>query len=393
VRGTLASAPMPIRHQRGHIFRKGAYWYVRFYDNVAESDGRIVRRQVCRKVAAVRDYGTKTEIKKLVEEMLKPANSGGCLPESVLTVARFVDDHYLPYADREKRPSTSKGYRDIWKFYLSPRIGEVRLCDFHPVHGERLMQEIARASDYRLSRTTLKHVKSFLSGVFTFARRQGVINTANPMQGVSIPRGAEPIETHAYSLEEITGMLAVLDGPARVLVATAAFTGLRRSEIRGLRWEDFDPSSAGHYGELHVERTVWRKQIQPTKTRRSRASVPVIPALENILAEFRLARGNPASGFVFEGVRDRTPLDLDTFAKRYIEPILAAHGSRWRWWHPFRRGLATNLHRLGVDDKTIQSVLRHSSVQTTREIYIKGFDGDAVSAMKRLETAIQSRPN
>jgi hypothetical protein len=54
VRGTLTSAPMPIRHQRGHIFRKGAYWYVRFYDNVAESDGRIVRRQVCRKVAAVK---------------------------------------------------------------------------------------------------------------------------------------------------------------------------------------------------------------------------------------------------------------------------------------------------------------------------------------------------
>jgi integrase len=76
-----------------------------------------------------------------------------------------------------------------------------------------------------------------------------------------------------------------------------------------------------------------------------------------------------------------------------VEPVLSAHGARWRWWHPFRRGLATNLHRLGVDDKTIQSLLRHSSVQTTREIYIKGFDGDAVAAMKRLETAIQSRPN
>ena len=44
--------------------------------------------------------------------------------------------------------------------------------------------------------------------------------------------------------------------------------------------------------------------------------------------------------------------------------------------------------------KTIQTILRHSSVQTTREIYIKGFDGDAVAAMKQLEVAIQSRrPN
>src|SRR5437899_12621405 len=41
-------------------------------------------------------------------------------------------------------------------------------------------------------------------------------------------------------------------------------------------------------------------------------------------------------------------------------------------------------------DKTIQTILRHSSVQTTREIYIKGVDGDAVAAMKRLQIAIQS---
>jgi integrase len=213
------------------------------------------------------------------------------------------------------------------------------------------------------------------------------------MQGVSIPRGAEPQDTHAYSLEQITAMLAVLSGAARVLVATAGFTGLRRSEIRGLRWEDYEPASGGRFGEIRVERSVWGTHVQPTKTRRSRASVPVIPALEKILAEFRRAHGNPAEGFIFEGARNRKPLDLDTFAKCYIEPILAGHGQKWHWWHPFRRGLATNLHRLGVDDKTIQTILRHSSVQTTREIYIKGFDGDAVAAMKRLEVAIQSRPN
>jgi hypothetical protein len=59
-----------------------------------------------------------------------------------------------------------------------------------------------------------------------------------------------------------------------------------------------------------------------------------------------------------------------------------------------RRGLATNLHRLGVDGKTIQTLLRHSSVHTTREIYIKGVEGDAVARMKQLEAAIQPvRPN
>lgn len=385
---------MPNRHQRGHVFKKGAFWYVRFYDNVAKGDGRIVRRQVCRQVAAVDDfYRTKTSVRPLVEEMLKAANSGGCVPENVLPLARFIEDHYLPYADREKRGSTAKGYRDIWRFHLVDRCPALRLRDFLPVHGERLMQAVAKENGYRLSRTTLKHIKSFLSGVFTYARRQGAMSVANPMQGVSIPRGVEPEETHAYPLETITSMLAVLSGTARVLVATAAFTGLRRSEIRGLRWEDFEAADNEGFGEIRVERSVWGKEVQPTKTRRSRAAVPVIPALGKILDDFRRKRGNTEEGFIFESSRNRRPMDLDTFAKRNIEPVLAAHSLRWRWWHPFRRGLATNLHRLGVDDRTIQSILRHSSVHTTREIYIKGFDGDAIAAMTRLESAIQSKPN
>jgi len=386
---------MPNRHQSGYVFRKGASWYVRFYDNIAEPDGRIIRRQVCRQIAPYCDrFRCKSDVMPLVEEMLKPVNSGGCLPESVLSVSQFIEDHYLPYVDRDKRPSTSKGYGDIWRFHVKARLGATRLRDFRPVDGERLIHDIARQSEYRLSRTTLKHIKSFRSGVFTYARRQGVLGNANPMQGVSIPRGTEPQETHAYSLEAITAMLAVLTGTARVLVATAGFTGLRRSEIRGLSWQDYEPASNGRFGEIRVERSVWGTRVQPTKTRRSRAAVPVIPALEKILADFRKERGNPQAGFIFEGVRNRKPLDLDTFAKCYIEPVLSANGQQWRWWHPFRRGLATNLHRLGVDDKTIQTILRHSSVQTTREIYIKGVDGDSIAAMKRLEAAIQpSRPN
>jgi integrase len=393
--GVKLTAVMPNRHQSGYVFRKGGWWYVRFYDNVAEPDGRIIRRQVCRQIAPYGDgYRSKNDVKPLVLEMLNPVNSNGCLPESVLTVEQFIQNHYLPHVTQQKRASTAKGYKDIWEFHVKGKFASVRLRDFRTVDGERFLQAVAKQHDYKLSRTTLKHIKSFLSGVFTFARRQGVLTGANPMQGVSIPHGREPESTYAYSLEEITSMLAVLTGAARVLVGTAAFTGLRRSEIRGLRWEDYQPTADGQLGEIRVERSVWRRHVQPTKTQRSRASVPVIPALEKILDGFRAERGNPQSGFIFEGTRNRQPLDLDTFAKRYIEPFLSAKNQRWRWWHPFRRGLATNLHRLGVDDRSIQTLLRHSSVNTTREIYIKGVDGDAVAAMDRLEAAIQPvRPN
>jgi integrase len=53
-------------------------------------------------------------------------------------------------------------------------------------------------------------------------------------------------------------------------------------------------------------------------------------------------------------------------------------------WHAFRRGLATNLHTLGVDDKTIQAILRHSNVGLTMNIYVKSVNESQVSAMDAL---------
>lgn len=180
-----------------------------------------------------------------------------------------------------------KGYRDIWRYHIQGRLLEIRLRDFRPADAERLLQKIAKDSGYHLSRTTLKHIKSFLSGVFTYARRQGVLSGANPMQGISIPHGREPEETYAYTLEEIMRMLAVVPDPGRTALAIAAFTGLRRSELRGLRWEDYRSGESDGLPEIRVSRSAWRRHIQEPKTAKSKAPVPVIPLLSRILEEYQ----------------------------------------------------------------------------------------------------------
>ena len=57
---------------------------------------------------------------------------------------------------------------------------------------------------------------------------------------------------------------------------------------------------------------------------------------------------------------------------------------QWHGWHAFRRGLATNLHELGTDDKEIQAILRHSDVRLTQNIYIQSVDESQVDAMDAL---------
>jgi integrase len=194
------------------------------------------------------------------------------------------------------------------------------------------------------------------------------------MQDVSIPRAAEPPETHAYSLSEIKVMLAMLAEPARTVVLTAAFTGLRKSEILGLRWQDFSGR------ELTVNRSIWNGIEDEPKTRRSRAPIPVVKQLAAALDAHRLRAGILAQPDlpIFQAGNGE-PLNLDNLAKRVIAPV-----AKWHGWHSFRRGLATNLHALGVDDKTIQAILRHSNIGLTMNVYVKSVSKSQVSAMDEL---------
>ncbi len=62
---------------------------------------------------------------------------------------------------------------------------------------------------------------------------------------------------------------------------------------------------------------------------------------------------------------------------------------QWHGWHAFRRGLATNLHALGVDDKTIQAILRHSNVGLTMNVYVKSLSESQVNAMDALSEKLE----
>jgi integrase len=219
---------------------------------------------------------------------------------------------------------------------------------------------------------------------------------------VSIPRVPEPEEdTYAYSLAEIKSMLAVLPEPARTIVLTAAFSGLRKSELRGLTWGSYNGEQLGD------DRSVWNSTENVPKTKRSRAPIPVVRPLAEALEAHRLRAGILAQPTlpIFQAGNGK-PLNLDNIVRRVINPALSpcavckmqedehlpdGHAFQrnnslplWHGWHAFRRGIATNLHTLGVDDKTIQSILRHSTIGLTQNIYIKSVNESQVSALDSL---------
>jgi len=202
------------------------------------------------------------------------------------------------------------------------------------------------------------------------------------MQEVSIPKARPGSETQAYTLEEIVRIISILSQPAATVVATAAFTGLRKGEIRGLLWENYRGDA------ISVSQSVWQGLVTEPRTQKSKSVIPVIVPLGKLLEKHRQAHGNPQAGFVFLSRHygmGSSPVNMDSLLKWQIKPKLKEVRIKWCGWHAFRRGLATNLHRLGVPDKTIQAILRHANLSTTMNNYVKSVPADAVAAMHAFE--------
>jgi len=197
-----------------------------------------------------------------------------------------------------------------------------------------------------------------------------------------------------------------LPEPAATAFAVAAYAGLRRGEIEGLEWPDY------HDGELHICRSIGNGDVVTPKTAKSATAVPVIRPLAERLEMHRLRGGSPSTGPIFR-TSEKTALSMHNVVNRQILPALNrcvhcglseglphlkakdcpgyernARVPEWQGFHAARRGLGSNLYRLGIHELVIQKIRRHSNVSTTTTYYVKSTSADVTQAMDQLEKSL-----
>ncbi|MBZ5687758.1 MAG: site-specific integrase [Acidobacteriia bacterium] len=386
------------REQLGTVYAKSGMWYVR-YSDFRVTNGQLERKRLAKQLGCVSDI-TKKEARSEAKVFLAKINQPALTPETAVTFTAFVESVYLPHSERRIRPSTYRGYKVLWR-EIKPFCEGLWTRDVRTRHVQAILEAMAKTDRFNVN--SLKHIKSFLSGIFRLADQQGYYEGANPVRETSLPRVRQADETYAYSLEEVLTLIDAVPEPASTLIAAAAFTGARRGELRGMFWENYQE------GELLIARSIWNGITTDPKSRKSKAPIPIIPKLAAKLEAHRSSLGKPKTGPVFPN-RAGNAVDPDSLLHRLILPALEVceicskpeleHGKllhkyernkvlpEWRGWHAFRRGLATNLNRLGVDDSVIQRILRHSNVAVTQACYIKTATEDAKAAMQKLETAL-----
>jgi integrase len=387
---------MRHRKQSGGIALHRGWWVVRYREQVGVGGIVETRLRAKRLVRVDADHKTKASVRHLAAAAVESINRVRIEPLSITTLPDFVERVYLPYAKEQKRPSTYRGYHQIWDTYLVDLCKDAWLRNIKTHQVQSWLERIARVHraqhkrEYTLSKTTLAHIKNFLSGVFRHAAQQGYFDGVNPVTLAEIPAFApKGKEGRAYSLEDIVVMLGVLPELPATVVATAAFTGLRLGELQGLTWADYSPPAKGEdLGLLHVKRSIWRGLIGEPKTEESKAAVPVVPQLVERLATFRKSVGHPDRGPIFANCAGNS-MDLNSLYYRQMRDVLKRSRITWLGWHGFRRGLASNLNRLGIDDSVIQAVMRHTDVSVTQRCYIKTARPDAMAAMRQFSVSLE----
>jgi len=291
-----------------------------------------------------------------------------------LSVQGYLQD-WLQHVRTRVRRRTYEGYEGVLRRYVFNRLATVELAELKPLDLQHLYTDLLANSDPPLCAGTVLNTHLVLTQAFGQAVRWGLI-PSNPASGAQPPR---PRPAELVSVDEvlIDKLLATVErSSCEVPAAFAIGTGMRRSEILGLRWSDID-------GDLEVARI--RRTLQPTreglvferpKTKHSERSVVlgafVRPYLERQRDGQAHRREGLGDGWHDEGLvidrGDGAPMHPDTLSSAWYRRIKRSELPHVRF-HDLRHAHGTLLLVKGVHPKIVSERLGHASTGITLDTY------------------------
>ncbi len=351
-----------------------------------DSDGKRHRRFVSVK-------GTKAQAQQKLRELLTSLDKGIPLNTSKATLGEFLKRWLTDYAETNTGPRTVEGYREKINAYIIPNMGNVPLAKLTPQHVQSLYAEMLGRG---LSPRTVLHAHRILRGALGHGLRWGLL-MRNVCDAVDPPRPRRK-EMTALDYPDVQRFLDVASGsPYGPLFFLAIYTGLRRSELLGLRWSAID---LGHRTmsiteTLHVVKGKGLVSLEP-KSDRSRRQVSLAPDASALLAGLKIKQREQTeiqgmewreSGYVFCHA-DGSPFYPNTVSKRFSELVKKARIPHVRL-HDMRHTHATLMLKEGVNPRTVAERLGHSSVVITLDTYSHVLPGLQEEAALKFEEGMR----
>lgn len=323
---------------------------------------------------------SQTEVRRKLKAVRERIESGAPVRDSKATVGSWLAEWRDGALAASSRADSTKGnYAILSTKHLEPApFGAIPLDKLKPSDIDRLVLAL-RAK--KLSDSSVRLIYTALRLALDDAVRDGLV-AQNVATKVKRPRAAR-VERRFLTTAEVTQLLHAAEGSRyHSLLKFIAATGVRKGEALATKWTDVD-LGAGVY------------RVPGTKTDKSRRTIPLSPALVALLktqrkrqAEERLRAGNlwRSTGLVFT-TEVGTAIGARN-ALRAITTAAKAAGLSDVNVHTLRHSAATGWLENGVNLKAVSTLLGHSNISTTADVYGHVSEQTARDAMDILSQAI-----
>jgi integrase len=378
------------RHGTGHVYEKWGSFYGRW----RAADGRLLNRRI----GLVRLQGTTDGLTRAQAERyfrkLQADEDVNPRPEPGAP-APTVDELATSLRERLELRGVRKSYLEnceyMQRVHVRPLVGERRASEVQRGDVEAFGRALLKR---KLAPKSVRNIMGFLHAVFEHGMDRGYLRE-NPARHAEKPGrrrvGGNP-DLQFLTMPQLDAVIRAIPdetvrpapaptrrgrpGPApppspdvlgpvlRVVILTAALTGLRQSELRGLRWRDIDWSSQ----RIRVRNTFVSGEHSTAgksdlSTRRS------VPMATRLARELELWSQDSAFAgddeLVFAHPRTGMPLDRSKLSKRFKKACKDARVRPVRF-HDLRHTFATHLAASGTPIRTIQEFLGHADSKTTQ---------------------------
>jgi integrase len=376
---------------KGYVARKGDRWYAVIYQGLDPATGKELRRW--------HPAGTSREDAERLAASLAAEMNGRDDGGRSLTFGVYLTARWLPGRRLELAQSTWDGYRRKVELHILPSLGSIPIRRLRPHHLERLYDEKLHPQNGKrpLAPKTVLEIHLIVRGALNDAVRRGIV-TRNAALVAHAPklRSIPKAEPQAWTAPELQAFLRETAGH-RLFAAMwlLANTGLRRSELLGLQWDDVDLDAA----TLSINRGLvsigYELHESRGKTSNSRRAIDLDPTTVAVLAAWkrwqqaeRAAVGIQSENWVFADV-EGNPIHPHAISQAF-ERIVARAGVPNVRLHDVRHTHGTLLIKAGVPVKVVSERLGHGNPAFTIDTYqhvLPGMQAEAARIFEKLIAA------
>ncbi len=379
---------------RGYVARKGDRWYAVVYEGLDPVTGKERRRW--------HPAGTtRGEAEALAARLAAELNGSNDEVRS-LTFGGYLTGTWLPGKRITLAESTWDGYRRKIDRHIIPAVGRLRIRRLRAHHLESLYDRMLHPADGRrpLAPKTVLEVHLIIRGALNDAVRRGIV-TRNVALVAHAPklRSIPKVEPQSWNAQQLQAFLQAAAGhrlfPAFWLLAA---TGMRRSELLGLRWDDVDFKRARVSINRGLVAVAYELRESRGKTSNSRRAVDLDSTTLKVLKAWRDwqraeqgAAGIESDGWVFTST-DGGPVHPHSISQTF-ERIASRAGVPRIRLHDIRHTHGTLLIKAGVPVKVVSERLGHGNPAFTIDTYQHVLPGMQAEAARTFEQLLKEQPS